>query len=170
VTVLLEAFRWAGEILDLQLGLRVGEVFDPVSVQGSSQLGQLYHFTALTIFFVMDGHHWVLAALARSIERVPPGEIAMGAPLMKLLTGALTSSMDIVARAGAAGITALLLADVALAIVARHVPQMNVFLVGIPAKLGVGLLVLAVSAPLLVWAVGALMADVKYFVPAVLGP
>lgn len=170
VTVLFEALRWAGEILDLQLGLRAGEVFDAITAQGSSQLGHLYHLTALTIFFVMNGHHWVLGALARSIERVPPGQIAMGAPMLKLLTDALTSSMDIVARAGAAGITALLLADVALAIVGRHVPQMNVFLVGIPAKLGAGLLVLAVCAPLLVWAMGALMADVKHYVPAVLGP
>lgn len=169
-TVLFEALRWAGEILDLQLGLRAGEVFDPITAQGSSQLGHLYHRTALTIFFVLDGHHWVLAALAHGLERVPPGQIAVGAPLLRLLTGELASSMDIVARAGAAGIAALLLADVALAIVGRHVPQMNVFLVGIPAKLGAGLLVLAVSAPLLVWAMGALMADVKHYVPAVLGP
>jgi flagellar biosynthetic protein FliR len=169
VTVLLEAARWAGELLDVQIGFRTGETLDPVSAHSGAPIAQLYYLTAFTFFFVVDGHHWVLAALARSLERIPPGQVSFSSSALSLLLGCLTSSMDIAVRLCVAGTTALLLADLALAVVGRHVPQMNVFLVGIPAKIGSGLLVLAVSAPLLAWGLGQLISDLRQYVGALLG-
>lgn len=149
VTVFLEAMRWVGEVMDLQVGLAAGAMLDPVSGTHGSLLGQFYYMTASAFFFVVDGHHWVLAAVGRSLERLPPGELAFGAGSLRLLLEAATSAVDIGVRLGASGLAALLLADLALAIVGRHVPQMNVFLVGIPAKLGAGIAVLMLAAPML---------------------
>jgi flagellar biosynthetic protein FliR len=169
VYVFFEAVRWAGELLDLQLGLRAGSLFDPISNQSSSLLGQVYYLTALTFFFVTDGHHWVLAAVARSFDRIPPGGLVMGAGTTDLLVGAAASSLDIGIRVGAVGICALLLSDIALAIVGRHVPQMNVFLVGIPGKLWAGMIVLGLSAPLLGGAFTVMMQDIRRVVSLLLG-
>jgi flagellar biosynthesis protein FliR len=153
----------------MQIGLRAADFLDPITSHGSSTLGQLYYLSAITFFFVVDGHHWVLAALARSYERIPPGQIALGGPTLDLLLNAMASALDIAVRLGAAGIAALLLADIALAIIGRHVPQMNVFLVGMPAKLGAGLLVLALSASLLGFAFSGLITDARHYVDALLG-
>ena len=168
VAVFFESLRWAGEIVDMQLGLRAGQFFDPIAAHGSSLLGQVYYLTAITFFFVIDGHHWILAALGRSFERLPPGELGFGAPALELLVSAAASALDIGVRMAAAGMASLLLADVALAIVGRHVPQMNVFLVGIPAKIGAGLLVLAVTAPAMAGVMGVLLSEVKGYLAALL--
>jgi len=169
VLVFLESVRWAGEILDMQIGLRMGQFLDPVSQQGSSLLGQVYYMTALTCFFVLDGHHWVLAALGRSFERVPIGAVCLKASMVPLMLDTATSALDIAVRLAAAGLASLLLADIALAIIARTVPQMNVFLVGIPAKIGIGLVVLAFSIPLAGKILGTLVAQARHIVMALAG-
>lgn len=168
VAVFFESLRWSGEVLDMQIGLRAGQFFDPLTSHGGTLIGQLYHLTALTFFFVIDGHHWVLAAIGRSFERIPAGEVAFGGSTVALLLDAAASAVDISVRMAVAGVAALLLADIALAIVGRHVPQMNVFLVGIPGKLAAGIIVLAVCAPMLGGVMGALVAEVKHYVLALL--
>ncbi|NSW54864.1 MAG: flagellar biosynthetic protein FliR [Armatimonadetes bacterium] len=169
VSVFLESVRWSGEVLDMQIGLRMGSFLDPTTHQGSSTLGQAYYLAAFTIFLAVDGHHWVLAALARSYERIPPGSVAFSGSTVDLTLGAAGSALDLGVRVAAAGLVSLLLADVALALMARTVPNMNVFLVGMPAKLGVGLAVLAVSAPLAAGALGSLVEQVRQVVNLLLG-
>ncbi len=168
VSVFFESLRWAGEMLDMQIGLRASEMFDPLTSTGSSLLGQIYFTTATTFFFVIDGHHWILAAVGQSFARIPPGQLALGASAVNLLLGAATSALDIAVRMAGAGMAALLLTDVALGVVSRHVPQMNVFMVGMPGKLGVGLLILAVNAPFLGGVFGMLLDGVKHTVLALL--
>jgi flagellar biosynthesis protein FliR len=168
VTVFFESVRWAGELLDIQIGLRAGQLLDPTGFGMSTLMGQLYYLVAVTFFFVVDGHHWVLAAIAHSFERLPPGSASFTPQALQLLLGAATSALEIGVRACAAGVTALLLADVALSIVGRQVPQMNVFLVGIPGKLVAGLVVLALTAPLLGGAMWGIVEDVRQVVGALL--
>ncbi len=169
VSVFLESVRWSGEVLDMQIGLRMGSFLDPTTNQGSSILGQVYYLAALTILLAVDGHHWVLAALARSYERIPPGSAAFSGGTLDLTLGAASSALDLGVRVAAAGLVSLLLADVALALMARTVPNMNVFLVGMPAKLGMGLAVLAVSAPLAAGALGSLVGQMCHVVNLLLG-
>lgn len=142
-----ETVRWSGEVLDMQLGLQVGRLFDPVTMQSGSLLGQMYYMTTLTFFLVIDGHHWVLWGLLRSFEALPIGCVTLRPALTAVMVDAAGSALDIAIRVAVPGLAALLLADVALALVARSVPQMNVFLVGMPAKIAIGLVVLAFSAP-----------------------
>lgn len=169
VSVFLESVRWSGEVLDMQIGLRMGSFLDPTTNQGSSILGQIYYLAALTIFLAVDGHHWVLAALARSYERIPPGEMAFGGSTLDLALDAARTALDLGVRVAAAGLVSLLLADVALALMARTVPSMNVFLVGMPAKLGMGLAVLAVSAPLAAGVFVSLTEQVRHVTALLLG-
>lgn len=169
VYVFFEAARWAGELVDVQLGVRAGSMFDPISNQTSPLMGQVYYLTALTFFFVIDGHHWVIAAIARSFERIPPGGVVLGTDTFDLLLGAAASSLDVGIRVGVVGISSLLLADIALAIVGRHVPQMNVFLVGIPGKMWAGLMVLGLSMPLMGRALVVMMEDIRHVVTLLLG-
>jgi flagellar biosynthetic protein FliR len=166
VSVFFEGIRWAGEVLDIQIGLRVGSLLDPLTADTGSLLGQLYALTALTFFFVVDGHHWVLAGVARSFQTIPPGSVTFSGSSLHLLLGAASGALEIGVRICAAGVTSLLLTDIALTVVGRHVPQMNVFFVGIPGKLWAGLAVLTLTAPLLGGTLLTMVEEIRRLVTA----
>ena len=138
------AFLFGGRVLDLQIGFGVASLIDPATRNQSPLLGTALNLLAVAVFFAVDAHHAVLRGLAWSLERLPPG-----APLQALDGGAIAAQFGVMFAYGlmlvAPAVFALLLLDVALAVVARTMPQMNVFIVAMPLKIVVGLLVLALS-------------------------
>lgn len=147
--MVLEALRFGGEVLDLQMGLRAGELFDPASGTRSGLLSTAYYMVALVLFVSVNGHHWLLRGLAASFTIVPVGTATLGSALTGLVGDLGTCMLSMGLRIAAPVMAALLLADLALGLVARAVPQINVFLVGIPGKIAVGFAVAAVGAPML---------------------
>jgi flagellar biosynthetic protein FliR len=102
---------------------------------------------ALLVFLTINGHHWFMRALTRSYHIVPPLQMRLGPSLLDYLVQ-LTGNMFVIAiQVGAPVIAALLLTSVAFGLIARTVPQMNVFIVAMPLKIGVGLLFLGFSLP-----------------------
>ncbi len=140
--------RMAGQLLGIQMGFSMANVFDPNTSSEVSIVAELQELLAILLFLLADGHHMLLRALAFSLERVPPGG---GLPLTALAGALLPMAGTIfltTLQVGAPVLGALFLTDAALGFVARAVPQMNVFIVGIPVKIGVGLVLLVVTAPL----------------------
>lgn len=138
------AFLFGGRILDFQMGFGVANLIDPSTNTQGPLIGTVLNFIAVITFFLVDGHHMLIKGLAYSIERVPPGIMLAELPLAEVLAqfGAMfVYGLAVVAPA----IFALLLLDVGMAVVARTMPQMNIFIVGIPLKIFVGLVVLAIS-------------------------
>lgn len=165
LSCLLEGARLAGELIDLQIGFRAGEMYDPLAGTPSALLGRLWYLTALLFFFQINGHHSLVAGLARSFELCPVGALVYQRQLGLLgleLVGALFA---VALKLAAPLIAALVLADLVLGLVGRGMPQMNLLLVGMPAKILVGLAALALSTPLLA---GTLTATLGGF-PALLG-
>ncbi|MGD9494917.1 MAG: flagellar biosynthetic protein FliR [Armatimonadota bacterium] len=152
----LEALRFGGEVLDLQMGLRAGQLFDPTSGAHAGILSTAYAIVALLLFVTIDGHHWLLRGLAASFTIVPVGAAGVGGALLTLVGDLGTALLTVGLRIAAPVMAALLLADLAFGIVARAVPQINVFLVGIPAKIAVGLIIAALGAPVLLANLGGL--------------
>lgn len=140
--------RTAGSLLGIQMGFSFANVIDPNTSTEVSVLAEMQELLAVFLFLLVDGHHLLFRALAFSLERVPPG----GAIDTARLCGAVLPMAGTVFQAtlqiGAPVLGALFLTDAALGFVARAVPQMNVFIVGIPVKIGAGLLLLIVTAPL----------------------
>ena len=136
------AFLFAGRLLDFQLGFGIANLIDPVSRTQAPLIGTGLNLLALTLFFVLDGHHLLLRALAFSLEHFPPGR-ALG-ELNFAAIGAQFGVMFTLGLALAAPtLLAVLLLDVGFAVASRTMPQMNVFIVAIPFKIALGLLVLA---------------------------
>jgi flagellar biosynthesis protein FliR len=138
------AFQFAGKLLDIQIGFSLGTVFDPVTRAQSPLLGSLLNMLALALFFALDGHHMLLRGVAYSLERVPPGALPQNwslTPFVDQFGAMFIFGITLVAPV----VFALLLVDVGLGIVSRTMPQLNIFTVGIPAKIVVGLLVFASS-------------------------
>jgi len=138
------AFQLAGRTIDLQVGFGVASLIDPATRTQAPLLGTFLNTLALAVFFAIDGHHMVIRGLAFSLAHLPPGT-----PLASIDAGAVVAqfgSMFIFALALAAPVLIVVfLVDIAMAVMARTMPQVNVFIVSLPLKILVGLLMLVVS-------------------------
>jgi flagellar biosynthetic protein FliR len=138
------AFQLAGRTIDLQVGFGVASLIDPATRTQAPLLGTFLNFLALAVFFAIDGHLMVIRGLAFSLEHLPPGT-----PLASIDAGAVVAqfgSMFIFALAVAAPVLIVVfLVDIAMAVMARTMPQLNVFIVSLPLKIVIGLLVLVIS-------------------------
>lgn len=137
-------FLFGGRILDFQVGFGVANLIDPSTNTQGPLIGTVLNFIAVMTFFLVDGHHMLLRGVVYSMEQVPPGVMIDELPLAAVLAqfGVMfTYGLAVVAPA----VFALLLLDVGMAVIARTMPQMNIFIVGIPLKIFIGLTVLAIS-------------------------
>lgn len=152
VRLLFTGVQMAGQLAGFQMGFAVANIFDPVSSAQVSLPAQAYNLFATLIFLTVDGHHRLLMALAESFRRVPPAAgvwSGAGAGPFAALAGEM---FELSIRVSAPVLVALLLTSIALGIVARTVPQMNVYFVAMPISIAVGLLFMALSLPF-VWLV-----------------
>lgn len=136
------AFQFAGKLLDIQIGFSMGTVYDPVTRAQSPLLGSALNVLALMLFFALDAHHMLMRGVAYSLERVPPGTLPVQwslVPFVDQFGVMFLFGITLIAPI----VFTLLLVDVGLGIVSRTMPQLNIFTIGIPAKIVVGLLVLA---------------------------
>ena len=141
--------QFAGQLAGLQMGFGIVEVIDPQSTSQISIIGQFLNLLAVLILLAINGHHMILRALVRSFELVPLGRVEVkGAVIQKLIL--LSSQVFAIAiQISAPVVVALFLISIALGILARTVPQMNVFIVGFPVQLSAGMAVLMLALPLI---------------------
>lgn len=147
VRIIFTAAEAAGEFVGLQMGLGYATFFDPERADQTPVLGQFIGLLATLVFLALDGHLQVVQVLARSFTTLPVGGEAVGA--RGLLTFAYWGSAIFSAGVMLAMplLAALLIANLALGVLTRAAPQLNLFAVGFPVTLALGLIVLALSLP-----------------------
>jgi flagellar biosynthetic protein FliR len=144
---LFAAVQVAGSLVDTMIGFAFGALVDPVTGTSGGVLNQLYALIGVVIFVVIGGDAWVIQGLARSYEAIP---LADAPAIGSLVEGAQVAYSGIFAAAVeicAPVLIAAVLTDVAFGLVSRVVPQLNVFAVGFPAKVTVGLVLVGASLP-----------------------
>jgi flagellar biosynthesis protein FliR len=147
LAALFAAVQVAGSILDTLIGFSFGALVDPITGTNGGVLNQLYALIGVMIFVVINGDAWVIQGLARSYEAIPLtdapslGSLVQGAQIA--FTGIFSAAIEIAAPV----MLAVLLTDVAFGLVSRVMPQLNVFAVGFPAKVTVGLVLVGASLP-----------------------
>ena len=120
---------------------------DPTSGQQIPLIGSFLYNLGLIIFLVTNGHHMIIAALFESFRAVPM--LGMTAnPDLTMLIANFTAGIFSTGMKIAMPVTfAILLTNVALGVLARTMPQLNIFVVGIPMQIVVGLFVLSILVP-----------------------
>jgi len=155
------AAQFAGQLADIQVGFGIANVIDPMTSTQVTLIGQLQYLAALLVFLLLDGHHLLLRALAETFTAAPPGRplAAFAAPLTVVIERGGRLLFVLAAQIAAPVLTALFLVNFSMALVSRMLPQMNLFLVGMPINVAVGLFALAAGFPLFtgVWR-GAILA------------
>jgi hypothetical protein len=119
------------------MGFSLANVVNPLTADHASLIDQFYGLLAALVFFTMNGHHALILAVQQSFDVAPVGSAALGLPPAPVLLGWGRDLFSIAARISLPVVAALLLTDIAMAVIARSVPQLNVFVVGMPAKVAV---------------------------------
>jgi flagellar biosynthetic protein FliR len=149
--VIIQAVALAGEVVSLQMGLSLGQALSPSPDLQASGVAQFQTILALLIYTSVGGHLMLLQALAESLRVLPPGSgfglsvTSTGTAALGALPGTLFTCAI---RAAAPVMVALLLANVALAVMSRAVPQVNAMMVAFPLTIGVGLIATAAALPI----------------------
>jgi len=157
VRLVFVAVELAGEVIGLQMGLNFASFFDPASNAQVSAVARFFGNMGILLFVVINGHLVVLMAVLKSFERFPvDGNFLQALAQMRLyeLGASLFSSALWIALPMVA---LLLFVNLTLGIISRVAPQMNIYAVGFPVTLTVGMLGIAATLPLLEQPVLALM-------------
>lgn len=138
------AFSVAGKILDIQSGFGIGSIFDPVTRSGAPLFATMLNLLAVAVFFGMNGHHAFMRGIAFSVQQVPPGTSLLALPADAVIRQfGMMFSLGVVLIASV--MFCLFLVEAAMAFVSRVLPQMNMFVVGVPVKIFACLLMLAAT-------------------------
>lgn len=135
-----------GRLVALQLGFSLAPVLDPVRGDTGSAIDPLFAILAGLLFYALDLHLAMLVALANSVVQLPLGGGWPGG-LGQYAAGLAAVALELGGRIALPVALVLLLAEVAVALVARAIPQVNVFFLGLPVKLLAGLAILAAALP-----------------------
>ncbi|GMT42578.1 MAG: flagellar biosynthetic protein FliR [bacterium] len=145
------AIQLSGQIIGFQMGFAIVNVMDPTTNSQVSITAQFQNLVALMIFLAISGHHWLIVASVKSFDLIPVLGFTPSASLAETMLH-LTSNVFITAvKIGAPIMATLFLLNVALGLVARTVPQMNVFIVGFPLQIGMGLFMVGATLPVFVF-------------------
>jgi flagellar biosynthetic protein FliR len=153
------AVGMAASMMGLQIGFRAANLFDPFTTASSSALEQFYTLLAVALFLTINGHHWLIRALARTFDVAPLGTFALSSVTIERLVALTGETFVAATRIALPVMGALLLADLGLGLVARAVPQIQVFFLGMPLKMGLGILALALTLVLTLPLVKELLGD-----------
>ncbi|MEM1110063.1 MAG: flagellar biosynthetic protein FliR [Planctomycetota bacterium] len=146
-----------GQVIDQQMGIAAGGVFNPDLDAELGVIGQLYFISGLAVFLIIGGHHAVLLTIVGSFENIPIGGFASisgesgGAGMgmnaaLALVVGLLDVMFEMAIRVAMPLLCILFLLRVAMGFIGRTVPQMNILSVGFIFYILAGAVVLIVGA------------------------
>lgn len=155
-TLFFHGFLFAGKVIGRTMGFGMMNVADPMSQASIPVIGQLLNLMVLVLFLMIGGHHFLLQAVDESFVAIPLGGGGFDARLVEGFTRMSADIFTIGIKIAAPVLVAILVAEFALGFLARSVPQMNVWILGFPLKIGVGMLTLAISVPFITFVFGKL--------------
>lgn len=144
-SILLSAVEVAGHIVDVEMGFGLANVIDPEFGSSSPLMGTLKYLLVTVLFMMLDGHHLFIQALSESFAILPAGKAGIPAAWAEIAVSSASRMLLVAVVLSCPIWAAMLITDIALGVVARSVPQLNIFVVGMPVKVLVGFTVLSAS-------------------------
>lgn len=151
------AISIAGEIISVSMGLSGAQLLNPALGQQGSAMEQFETALATLFFLAINGHHFFLIGLAESFTLLPISNLFIKAQVFSQFGGLVQEIVVIGIKISAPVLIAVLFTNVAMGIVGRAVPQINVLITSLPVNILVGFVVLIVSVPLFIGEMGDLI-------------
>lgn len=166
---LFASVQLAGQLIGFQMGFAIVNVVDPLSSAQVSVIAQFCFFIAMLIFLAVDGHHIFLYGIAESFRIIPLMEFHMTGRLADAVVSLARSIFSTGLAVGAPVMVLMILVSVGLGMVARTVPQINIFIVGFPLKIGIGLIGIGVTLPFIGHVIGVGFSEFSSVLRGLLG-
>ncbi len=147
VRAIFAAVDFAAQMVGFQMGFAIVNVIDPQTQHQTNLMAQFENLLALMFFLAVDGHHLLLRAVAESFRVLPPFGLELKGELFHLMMRIASDIFVLAIKLSAPALLVLMFSSVALGVVARTVPQMNIFQVGFPLKITLGILALGLGLP-----------------------
>lgn len=141
---------FAGGLIDFDMGFQAATLFNAEDT-APSLTGEFFGLAALMLFFIINGHHYLIQSIYASIKAVPLTKMQFTDSTLKEFARIATSVMIVGIKISSPVIIALFLTNLALTLLARIAPQTNIFALSFQVKVVVGMLTLVASTPLMIW-------------------
>jgi len=150
---------YAGTLIGFDMGLTMAEVFNPASEDSNNIIGEFIYYGALMMFFLINGHHYIISSLKHSFSVIPLGKFTVTEPVYDLIIIYSASVFVIAVKIASPIMVSFFLVHIAEGILARIIPNMQVFFVTQPLKIGIGILLLGAITPLYIYVIKNLLQD-----------
>lgn len=147
----------AGELISLSLGLGSAQVYNPFIGQSGQVVEQFFSLTGTVVFLALNGHHLFISALIQSFEVIPFANMSLQVGGLAEVSQKFQEIFVIMIKIASPIIATIFLVNLAMAIMGRAVPQLNVLVTSFPVTILVGLTVLIVAMPLMTMEMNYLM-------------
>ena len=137
----------AGQLIDMKIGFSMVSVLDPLTNLQIPVTSNFYFMICMIVFITSNAHHTIVKAIFDSYSIVPLGYMNMDGNVMSNLIRLFSDIFIVGFKIAAPIVFTILLTDVALGIISKAMPQMNVFMVGMPLKILVGLIIIVITLP-----------------------
>lgn len=157
VSLLFAAVRVGGDLIDYQMGFTQAATFNPQFNETVSPVANFQAQYALVLYLIANGHWILLASLERSFARLPVGQLSLGGATLNSFTDLTFQMLVAGLQIAAPGAAVLLITDIAFAFLNRAMPHMQVYYLGMPVKIIVGLAVVFAILPVFTYVIGNLV-------------
>jgi len=147
IRFVLSGIEFAGQIAGFQMGIGMATAYDPINSAQITVLGKMMSILTLLIFLSVNGHLMVIMALKKSFDAIPPYGFHLTGELMESFIVFSREVFILAVKFSAPVVAILVFVNVALGIMARTVPQLNMFAIGFAITITVGFIMLALSLP-----------------------
>ena len=135
VKLFFQIYPFVGSLLSMQGGLSMSVVMDPTSGMQATQIGRLYNLGLAVIFIQSGGYHWFIETLVDSFNLIPIGKAVFSNNIAMGMVDTMGVYFELGLKLSMPIVGVILVVDFAMGILARTVPQMNMFVIGIPIKM-----------------------------------
>lgn len=149
VHIIFAAVQTAGQVIGFQMGFAMMNVVDPMTGVSEAITAQFLYMITMLLFLSMNGHLYMLKGFSHSFELVPPGGLLITPGLADQVISFSRQIFVLAVKIASPVMAAVFLVDLALALIGRAAPQMNVLFVGFPLKIAVGFLFISLIFTLL---------------------
>lgn len=160
--ILFYAIQVAGGFIDLQMGFAIANIIDPQTGIQSPLIGKYLYSLSILLLLAMNAHYLLIDGIFYSYQFIPLESMAVhfgSGGVAKLAATTFATMFTIAFQMAIPVVGSLFLVDVALGIVARAVPQVNVFIVGLPLKILISFIVLFLVLPVFMMLVNHLVEE-----------
>lgn len=162
--LIFEGFAMAGSFIGLQMGMAIMNVFDPSSQQQQPIISSFWALIITVFFLVTNSHYFLIETIFQNFTVVHLGSAVFKPVLGRTLLTGGRIIYELALHFAAPAMIFLLSIDVAVAFIARVMPQLNVFFISLPLKIGVGIYLLIISLRIFQGLFGYIMNEMEVFV------